>query len=260
MTERLLVNATGIMKKFGGLTAVNKIDILVNEGACHAIIGPNGSGKTTFINILTGYYTPNEGSIIFDEGDITLLKPYIRTKLGIARTFQNIRLFEDMTVRENIALGMHCRTKYNFVDSIFHTMRYNSEEKIINNKIDEVAEHLDIKDIINHSVDNLAYGKRRIIEIARALATQPKLLLLDEPAAGMNNVEVNYLKTVIQKIRDMGITVLLIEHNMEFIKEVSDIVTVMENGCKIAEGNYDIVSNDPKVIEAYLGKGVSKAC
>lgn len=258
MERQKLLVAEGITKRFTGLTAVNRMDLTVYEGERHAIIGPNGSGKTTFINVITGFYYPEEGRIIFDGAEITAMKAHVRTRNGIARTFQNIRLFDDMSVYENIALGMHVNSSYNFIESMIRAGRFRKQEKAIREVVEEVAETLRITGLLRQSISNLPYGKRKIVEIARALAAKPKLILLDEPAAGMNDMEVIELASIIRHISDLKITVLLVEHNMDFIKDISNTVSVMDSGLKIAEGCFKEISSDPRVIEAYLGKGVKK--
>lgn len=258
MDKKIILKTQNITKKFSGLVAVNKMNVEINDGERHAIIGPNGSGKTTFINVITGFYTPEEGQVIFDGQDITLDKSYDRTKKGISRTFQNIRLFDDMSIEENIALGMHVNSDYNLLETILHVGRYKKQEKEIFDYVHKVSEDLKIKDILKQNVSELPYGKRRIVEIARGLVAKPKIILLDEPAAGMNNKEVLELADIIRYISDSKITVILIEHNMDFVKDISNTVTVMESGAKIAEGDFDTVSSNPQVIEAYLGKGVKR--
>lgn len=258
MKDNVILKTTQLTKEFGGLVAVDHIDLSVERGSRHSIIGPNGSGKTTLINNITGFYIPEQGSITFDGVDITHMETHKRTALGMARTFQNIRLHEDMSVKENIALGMHCRSSYNFAEAILHVGRYKSQEKEIMEYVEEIAGRLKLTDVLNSKVSGLPYGKRRIIEIARALCAKPELLFLDEPAAGMNTVETIELANIIRSISDMDITVVLIEHNMDFIRDISHMVTVMDSGKKIAEGDFDTVSSDPLVIEAYLGKGVKK--
>ena len=254
LANKISLRTKSISKRFGGLVAVNKVSLDVEEGKRYAIIGPNGSGKTTFINLLTGFYTPSEGSVDFGGLDITRLKPFQRTHMGMARTFQNIRLFMDMNVWENIALGRHCKTRANVFESALRIGRERTERRETKERIDRIAEFLGIQDILGLNVANLPYGRQRIVEIGRAMASDPQLIMLDEPAAGMNAIEVQQLVKIVRNLTELNITVLLIEHNMGFIKDIADHVTVMESGGVIASGAFDEVKDNPAVIEAYLGK------
>lgn len=247
-----------LTKTFGGLVAVNQMDLCVQEGARHAIIGPNGSGKTTLVNLITGYYTCNGGTLSFQGKDITGVAADQRTSFGMTRTFQNIRLLDELSVYDNIALGLYSATDYNFLDAMLHTKKFRTQEKMVSQKVSEVAEELKISNLLRQGILKLPYGQRRLVEIARALISNPKLILLDEPAAGMNTLETVELGNIINRISAKGITIVLIEHNMDFIKDISSVVTVMESGMKIAEGDYATISKDAAVVEAYLGKGSAK--
>jgi branched-chain amino acid transport system ATP-binding protein len=260
VVDDMILEVKGVTKRFGGLTAVNNVDLTVTKGKRHVIIGPNGSGKTTFINVLTGYYRPEEGSIKLFGEEITGLQQHMITEKGLARTFQNIRLFSGMTVWENIALGMHCRTKSGFWESVFRAGREPAERKAIDEKVKEISSFLGIEKLLNQNVMSLPYGKQRVVEIGRGIATNPQILFLDEPAAGMNTNEVGELAETIKRIGDLGITVILIEHNMDFVKDIAHKVIVLDSGKKIAEGSFDEIHSNPQVIEAYLGKGGVTKC
>ena len=249
-----LLQAEGVVMRFGGLTAVNNVTMSVNEGEIVGLIGPNGAGKTTFFNCLTGMYKPTEGHVRLSGVELPP-KPRAVVRAGMARTFQNIRLFANMTALENVMVGRYCRTSAGAFTSIVHGPKFRREEAETRERAQELLDFVGLGTSTDHLARNMPYGNQRRLEIARALATDPKLILLDEPTAGMNPLETRQASELIFKIRDSGLAVVVIEHDMRFIFNLCDRVLCLVRGATLVEGTPDEVQSDPRVIEAYIGTG-----
>lgn len=255
-----LLEVQQVTKRFGGLTAVNDVTLEIDSGRIISVIGPNGAGKTTFFNIVTGIYQPDSGTITFGGRSLVGLRPDQIAALGITRTFQNIRLFGNMTVLENVQVGMHPRLRANVWDILFRTPGFKQEEQRAEARARELLQFVGLHRQAGELARSLPYGDQRRLEIARALASDPKIILLDEPAAGMNERETVATTDLIRRLRDdLGVTVILIEHDMGLVMEISESIAVLDYGQKIAEGQPEEIRRNPRVIEAYLGQGAAEA-
>ncbi len=240
--------------QFGGLKAVDNVNFKAEEGEITALIGPNGAGKTTLFNLIAGFYQPTSGKVYFKGQDITSLKPYQRTRIGLARTFQNINLFKDMSVMDNALVGQHCRMTYDPITAMLSLPAKRKQEKQSREEIMKILDFMGLANVANEKAGSLSYGMQKNLEIARAMATSPELLLLDEPASGLNTQELDQLSQRVLRMRDMGITVVLIEHKMDVVMNISHKIMVLNFGECIAFGTPEEISADQQVIEAYLGK------
>lgn len=255
-SSNYILEVKSVSKNFKGLRAINALSFAVAHGLIFSIIGPNGAGKTTAINMITGIYPPTSGDILFEGWNLSKKKPYQLAGMGIGRTFQNIQVFGHMTVRENIMVGLHTKSRSGFLRCLLHTPMVWEEERRIGGKTDEILQFMDLESKADLRVNELAYGDQKRVEIARVLVMEPKLLLLDEPVAGLNLQETKEMGRVIIKIRERGIAVVLVEHDMNLVMRISDRIIVLNYGEKIAEGDAQTIRRHPKVIDAYLGKEV----
>ncbi len=250
-----MLELQSITQRFGGLTALEDVSFTINKGVIKGIIGPNGAGKTTLFNIITGIYPPTSGSVLLESRNISSLPTERRATLGMVRTFQNIELFGQMTVLENVMVGLHVRSRSGIISCAFKLPGHLAEERTIREKAMHWLEFSGIRELADIQASNLPFGKGRLLETARAMALEPKILLMDEPAAGLNSRETAELAVLIRKIRDMGVTIVLVEHDMELVMDICDSIVVLNLGKTLAEGTPREIQENPKVISAYLGEG-----
>jgi len=250
-----LLETKGLNRRFGGLVAVDGIDLTVAPGAVHGLIGPNGAGKTTLLNMLSGHLAPSGGTIAFAGRDITRLRPDLRAVAGIRRTFQNLKLFKEMTVLENVMIGLHCKTRAEMIHALLRTRFQRAEEASILERAHAALDFVGLADLADKLSGSLPYGHQRLLEIARAIVAEPRLLLLDEPAAGLNGPESKRLVSLIRRIQASGITIVLVEHHMDVVMPTCSAITVLNYGRLLANGAPAQIRRDPEVIRAYLGKG-----
>jgi branched-chain amino acid transport system ATP-binding protein len=251
-----LLEARGVTRRFGGLVAVDTVDLAVRRGSVHGLIGPNGAGKTTLLNLIAGAYGLSAGELYFRAQDITRHSTARRARSGIRRTFQNLKLFAEMSALDNVAVGLHAATRSGFLAAVLHLPRQRAEERRIRDESMVALDFVGLADLAGQRAAALAYGHRRLLEIARAMVARPDLLLLDEPAAGLNHTEAAHVSELIARIRAGGTTVVLVEHHMDVVMRVSDEITVLNYGRRLAHGTPGEVQDDPAVIEAYLGRSV----